>query len=63
MENELLKVFDSEGTLKGTASRAEVHQKGLWHETFHCWFLSKEDGRIFITFSFEILTRKTLQIC
>lgn len=50
MENELLKVFDSEGTLKGTASRAEVHKRGLWHETFHCWFLSKEDGRIFIHF-------------
>lgn len=58
MENELLKVFDSEGTLKGTASRAEVHKRGLWHETFHCWFLSKEDGRIFIHFQLRSPDKK-----
>lgn len=58
MENELLKVFDSEGTLKGTVSRAEVHKRGLWHETFHCWFLSKEDGRIFIHFQLRSPDKK-----
>lgn len=58
MENEVLKVFDSEWTLKGTASRAEVHKRGLWHETFHCWFLSKEDGRIFIHFQLRSPDKK-----
>lgn len=44
MENELIKVFDEHGNPLGTATRAEVHQMGYWHETFHCWITSMEDG-------------------
>lgn len=33
---ELLDVLDSNGTVVGTASREEVHERGLWHRTFHC---------------------------
>ncbi|WP_044337262.1 NUDIX hydrolase [Rossellomorea aquimaris] len=37
MENEQLAVFDEHGNRLGVASRSEVHLKGYWHETFHCW--------------------------
>ncbi|UPM53086.1 NUDIX hydrolase [Gottfriedia acidiceleris] len=40
MKEELLKVFDESGNHIGEASRSEVHEKGLWHETFHCWLIS-----------------------
>ncbi|OZM56384.1 NUDIX hydrolase [Lottiidibacillus patelloidae] len=43
MEHEVLNVFNKERELIGTATRAEVHRKGLWHEAFHCWFVAKED--------------------
>ncbi|WP_203363258.1 NUDIX domain-containing protein [Bacillus sp. REN10] len=43
METEVLAVFDEEGNRIGEATREEVHQKGLWHETFHCWVVSGHD--------------------
>ncbi|MGV3487166.1 MAG: NUDIX hydrolase [Tuberibacillus sp.] len=48
MESEKLKVFDRNRKQIGVATREDVHKKGLWHETFHCWFLSREDGHIYI---------------
>jgi hypothetical protein len=44
MENELLKIFDDNSNHIGFATRDEVHRLGFWHETFHCWFISKEEG-------------------
>lgn len=38
-EDEILDIFDSEGKPLGTASRRDVHQRGLWHRSFHCWIL------------------------
>ncbi|WP_312476564.1 NUDIX domain-containing protein [Neobacillus sp.] len=43
MENEQLKIFDSKRKPIGVATREEVHRFGLWHESFHCWFVSRED--------------------
>jgi isopentenyldiphosphate isomerase len=37
VEDEQLAVFDEYGNRIGIASRSEVHIKGYWHETFHCW--------------------------
>ncbi len=48
MENELLNVFDQHMNQIGVATRKEVHKKGLWHETFQCWLISKEAGRDYI---------------
>ncbi|UII58176.1 NUDIX hydrolase (plasmid) [Cytobacillus spongiae] len=43
MENEQLAIFDDSGKRCGVATRSEVHAKGFWHETFHCW-IAHHDG-------------------
>ncbi|MFC7370342.1 NUDIX domain-containing protein [Fictibacillus iocasae] len=43
-DQERLRIFDSNRIPVGTASRSEVHEKGYYHEAFHCWFVSKEDN-------------------
>ncbi|WP_328797176.1 hypothetical protein [Heyndrickxia sporothermodurans] len=48
MESELLKIFDEKRNPIGVASREEVHKKGFWHETFQCWFVSKEEEKDYI---------------
>lgn len=50
MENERLKFFDENGNQVGTATRSDIHKKGHWHETFHCWIIAREAGRNFIYF-------------
>jgi isopentenyldiphosphate isomerase len=48
METELLNIFDENRNRMGTATRAEVHRLGHWHEAFHCWFVSRDGGRAYI---------------
>lgn len=43
-EQELLKIFDENRNQIGVASRSEVHRLGYWHEAFHCWLISDEQG-------------------
>ncbi|UQZ37265.1 NUDIX hydrolase [Paenibacillus sp. PK3_47] len=42
MNSEILTTFDEHGNITGSAPRDEVHRLGLWHETFHCWFVARE---------------------
>lgn len=58
MEDEQLNIFDSKGILTGTASRAEAHKIGLWHETFHCWFIEVEGHKTFIHFQLRSPDKK-----
>ncbi|MFB0830889.1 NUDIX hydrolase [Brevibacillus laterosporus] len=58
METELLAIFDESHNHLGSASRAEVHRKGLWHETFHCWFISNENGTDYIHFQIRSEQKK-----
>lgn len=49
MNDELLTTFDEYGNITGSAPRDTVHRLGLWHETFHCWLISREaDGGLSI---------------
>lgn len=43
MEEEKLAVLNESGDRVGVKSRSEVHAKGYWHETFHCWFARYDD--------------------
>lgn len=47
---EVLKIFDENKNEIGIADRDEVHKKGYWHETFHCWFVEKNDDIDYIYF-------------
>ncbi|WP_257348445.1 NUDIX hydrolase [Pseudalkalibacillus decolorationis] len=48
MDNELINIFDENYNHVGIAPRDEVHQKGYWHEAFHCWFVKIEDDTEYI---------------
>lgn len=39
---EKIRTFDENYHYLGDENRDFVHQKGLWHETFHCWFLDTQ---------------------
>jgi isopentenyldiphosphate isomerase len=43
MENEQSKIFDEYRNQIGVATRKDIHRFGYWHETFNCWFISKEN--------------------
>ncbi|WP_240041019.1 NUDIX hydrolase [Paenibacillus ginsengarvi] len=34
-------IFDGAMNRIGTATRAETHAKGYWHQTFHCWIVTR----------------------
>lgn len=40
---ERLKVFDEDYRYLGEDTRENIHKKGLWHETFHCWLMDETD--------------------
>jgi len=50
METEIMNIFDEQRNNIGKTNRADVHQNGLWHETFHCWFVNKEADEDYIYF-------------
>jgi isopentenyldiphosphate isomerase len=45
---EMIRIFDGRGEPIGVKPRDEVHEKGFWHETFHCWFVEKAEQKKFI---------------
>lgn len=48
MDIEKLAHVTKSGALIGVANREEIHRLGLWHETFHCWVVTRELGRRWI---------------
>lgn len=44
MKTEKLNIYDENQNHLGIETREEVHRKGHWHETFHCWIVSQEEG-------------------
>ncbi|WP_019412876.1 NUDIX domain-containing protein [Paenisporosarcina sp. TG20] len=50
MEQESLSIFDENHQKTGKNTRAFIHQHGLWHETFHCWFVHNKNGVPYLYF-------------
>lgn len=47
---EYLDTFTSEMEPIGVESRDEVHARGFWHQTFHCWLWKSENGKLLMLF-------------
>lgn len=58
MDTEYLRIFDKNRNPIGVATREEVHKVGHWHEVFHCWFVSKEEGKDYIYLQLRSETKK-----
>jgi len=56
--SEELKIFDEKRNEIGIAERDEVHKRGYWHETFHCWFVDKKNGIDYIYFQKRSVAKK-----
>lgn len=41
---------DEHGVRLGTAPRSEVHARGLWHRSIHCWLGRRDGGRRLVLF-------------
>lgn len=58
MQIEQLKIFDENRNHIGVATREDIHRLGFWHETFHCWFISKEEGTDYLYLQLRSQTKK-----
>jgi isopentenyldiphosphate isomerase len=41
---ETFDIYNAQMERVGTAGRSEVHTKGLWHQTFHCWIVKQTEN-------------------
>lgn len=48
MEEEVLNIYDDKRNHIGVAPRKEVHEKGYWHEAFHCWFIGVDEEKTWL---------------
>ncbi|MCX7624035.1 MAG: NUDIX domain-containing protein [Thermomicrobium sp.] len=60
-QDERLDVLTAEGARTGTtASRGEVHARGLWHPAFHLWIAYQERGEFTVLLQRRSLTKDTM---
>ncbi|ADC51312.1 hypothetical protein BpOF4_16335 [Alkalihalophilus pseudofirmus OF4] len=48
MDTEHITIVNEQRKPVGIASRADIHKKGLWHETFHCWMAGRDGDHYYI---------------
>ena len=46
--SEILDIFDAKFNKIGVEDRDIVHEKGLWHQTFHCWIIAKRGDKTYL---------------
>ena len=47
---EKIKIFDSLYNPIGEEYRNIAHERGLWHQTFHCWIIRKRGDKYYVLF-------------
>ena len=47
MDIEYLDIYDANFNHIGTEDRNKVHERGLWHQTIHCWII-RPNGKIVV---------------
>ncbi|EMA6343169.1 NUDIX domain-containing protein [Bacillus cytotoxicus] len=55
---EWLSIFNMHGEKIGKKLRDDVHRDGDWHETFHCWFVEKNEKDMFLYFQLRSKNKK-----
>lgn len=50
MTPERFDIYDDQQQWIGTAPRNEVHAKGYWHRSFHCWIVRDEGDKRMVLF-------------
>jgi len=62
---ELFDIYDDELRPIGVAPRGEVHARGLWHRSFHCWLARPEpaSGRLLVRFQKRASGKDTFPDC
>ncbi|MBR2564608.1 MAG: NUDIX domain-containing protein [Paenibacillus sp.] len=50
MTPERFDIYNDQQQWIGTAPRTEVHAKGYWHRSFHCWIVRNEDDKRMVLF-------------
>ena len=56
---EWLTIFDPERNTLGKKLRDEVHRDGDWHETFHCWFVEKDNEDMFYISNYALKIKRS----
>lgn len=55
---EFIDIYDANLTPIGKMERIEAHREGQWHETFHCWVVTRETGSGGVLFQQRSATMK-----
>lgn len=63
MAEELFDIYDEQLRPLGTATRAETHEHGYWHRTFHCWLTRREENRRYVRFQLRQAGKDTNPGC
>lgn len=50
MQQEMITFFTEDYRPAGVSTRQEIHEQGLWHETFHCWLYFQKNEELFLYF-------------
>lgn len=69
---EYLDIYDEKGKYLGSEERGIVHQKGLWHNTVHCWLhdgegnvffqIRADEGTLYTTASGHLQAGETIEV-
>ncbi|GAF20920.1 Nudix hydrolase YfcD [Bacillus sp. JCM 19047] len=58
MNNEMISYFTHAKKPLGSTSREQIHQNGLWHETFHLWMINNNNREPQIYLQLRSQTKK-----